>query len=83
MDLLIGKYVPNLTAKPFEISRAYVNDIFSLSGSPVMEQVPPPHLPLFISSCISSDKIIFASFEEGMITPWVPVSVFFWQILSR
>jgi hypothetical protein len=39
MDLLIGKYVPNLTAKPFDISREYVKEIYDMSGSPVMEQV--------------------------------------------
>jgi fatty acid synthase subunit alpha len=42
MSLLEGKYVPNLTAKPFEISREYVKDVLSLSGSPIMEQVTPP-----------------------------------------
>lgn len=39
MSLLEGKYVPNLTAKPFEITREYVKDVLSLSGSPIMEQV--------------------------------------------
>lgn len=39
MDLLIGKYVPNLTAKPFEISREYVQEIYNLSNSPILEQV--------------------------------------------
>lgn len=39
MDLLIGKYVPNLTARPFEITREYVKEVHDLSGSPVMEQV--------------------------------------------
>ncbi len=39
MDLLIGKYIPNLTAKPFEVTREYVREIQALSASPVMDQV--------------------------------------------
>ncbi len=41
MSLLEGKYIPNLTAKPFEITREYVKDVLSVSGSPIMEQVSP------------------------------------------
>lgn len=39
MTLLEGKYIPNLTAKPFEITRDYVKEIHSLSNSPILEQV--------------------------------------------
>lgn len=39
MSLLEGKYIPNLTAKPFEITREYVQDVYKVSGSPIMEQV--------------------------------------------
>lgn len=39
MALLEGKYVPNLTAKPFEITREYVKEIHALSNSPILEQV--------------------------------------------
>lgn len=32
-DKLIGKYVPNLTAKPFELTKEYFQDVYNLTGS--------------------------------------------------
>ena len=31
---LIGKYIPNVTAKPFEITREYFEDVYRLTNSP-------------------------------------------------
>jgi fatty acid synthase subunit beta, fungi type len=39
LDRLIGKYVPNLTAAPFEISRAYFETVSQLTGSKVVGDV--------------------------------------------
>lgn len=36
---LIGKYVPNLTAKPFELSRDYFDDVYRLTGSPLLADI--------------------------------------------
>jgi fatty acid synthase subunit beta, fungi type len=31
---LIGKYVPNVTAKPFELTKSYFEDVYKLTNSP-------------------------------------------------
>ena len=31
---LIGKYIPNVTAKPFEISKEYFEEVYRLTNSP-------------------------------------------------
>jgi fatty acid synthase subunit beta len=31
---LIGKYIPNVTARPFEITKEYFEDVYKLTGSP-------------------------------------------------
>ena len=31
---LVGKYIPNVTAKPFEISKAYFEEVYKLTNSP-------------------------------------------------
>ncbi|QQK39827.1 Fatty acid synthase subunit beta, putative [Penicillium digitatum] len=36
---LVGKYIPNLTAKPFELSKAYVESVLALTESPVLEHL--------------------------------------------
>ncbi|KAG9238188.1 fatty acid synthase [Amylocarpus encephaloides] len=36
LDRLVGKYIPNLTAEPFEISRAYFKTVLGLTGSKVV-----------------------------------------------
>ena len=38
-DMLIGKYIPNLVAKPFEISRPYIEMIYNQTNSPRLEKV--------------------------------------------
>ncbi|PWY73494.1 fatty acid synthase subunit beta [Aspergillus eucalypticola CBS 122712] len=38
-DRLIGKYIPNLVAKPFELSREYIQGIMQLTKSPVLGDV--------------------------------------------
>jgi fatty acid synthase subunit beta len=36
---LVGKYVPNLTAKPFEISKEYFEEVERITGSEVLKRV--------------------------------------------
>ena len=36
---LIGKYIPNLTGRPFEISRAYFEEVGKLTGSEEIERI--------------------------------------------
>ena len=31
---LVGKYIPNVTAKPFEISKEYFEEVYKLTNSP-------------------------------------------------
>ncbi|KAI2890792.1 hypothetical protein CBS76997_5145 [Aspergillus niger] len=38
-DRLIGRYIPNLIAKPFELSKEYIQGIMQLTKSPVLEGV--------------------------------------------
>lgn len=38
-DRLVGKYIPNLIAEPFEVSRSYVQKIFDETSSPRMEAI--------------------------------------------
>ncbi|KAF2472680.1 beta subunit of fatty acid synthase [Lindgomyces ingoldianus] len=39
VEKLRGRYVPNLTARPFEVSRSYLEDVWKLTGSGVMEGI--------------------------------------------
>lgn len=36
---LIGKYIPNLTGMPFEISRAYLEEVWILTGSEEISRI--------------------------------------------
>jgi fatty acid synthase subunit alpha len=38
-DMLIGKYIPNLVAKPFEVSREYAQLIYDQTSSPRLDKV--------------------------------------------
>ncbi|RXK40211.1 hypothetical protein M231_02485 [Tremella mesenterica] len=38
-DRLVGKYIPNLLAEPFEVSKRYVQTIFDQTSSPRMEVI--------------------------------------------
>ncbi|KAG9047855.1 3-oxoacyl-[acyl-carrier-protein] synthase [Tulasnella sp. UAMH 9824] len=38
-DLLIGKYVPNLVAEPFQVSREYAQRIYDQTSSPRLDKV--------------------------------------------
>ncbi|KAI7147752.1 hypothetical protein KC316_g15124, partial [Hortaea werneckii] len=31
---LIGKYIPNVTARPFELTKEYFEDVYRLTNSP-------------------------------------------------
>ena len=37
--MLIGKYVPNLTAEPFQVSRAYAQRIYDQTSSPRLDKI--------------------------------------------
>ncbi|AAS52769.2 AER085Cp [Eremothecium gossypii ATCC 10895] len=39
VDRLIGKYIPNLTAKPFAITKEYFEDVYKLTGSEKIKAV--------------------------------------------
>ncbi|KAF8071859.1 fatty acid synthase [Lyophyllum atratum] len=38
-DMLVGKYIPNLVAKPFEVSREYAQIIYDQTSSPRLDKV--------------------------------------------
>ncbi|KAJ3517947.1 hypothetical protein NLJ89_g178 [Agrocybe chaxingu] len=38
-DMLIGKYIPNLIAKPFDVSREYAQIIYDQTSSPKLDKV--------------------------------------------
>ena len=38
-DRLIGKYIPNLTAKPFELTKEYFQDVYDLTGSEKIKSI--------------------------------------------
>ncbi|CAK40114.1 uncharacterized protein An09g01750, partial [Aspergillus niger] len=38
-DRLVGKYIPNLTARPFEVSEGYFRQVFRLTKSPIIAKV--------------------------------------------
>lgn len=38
-DRLVGKYIPNLTAKPFEITKEYFQDVYDLTGSEKIKDI--------------------------------------------
>lgn len=38
-DRLIGKYIPNLTAKPFQITKEYFQDVYDLTGSEKIKDI--------------------------------------------
>ena len=60
-DRLVNKYIPNLTARPFELSRTYVESVLALTESPVLENllcnVSFPlltQLPLLLTNAVHS-----------------------------
>ncbi|KAA8642645.1 uncharacterized protein ATNIH1004_011590 [Aspergillus tanneri] len=38
-DKLVGKYIPNLTARPFDVSEEYFRDVFRLTKSPIIAKI--------------------------------------------
>ena len=38
-EQLVGRYVPNLTAKEFGLGRKYVEEVWGLTGSEVLRKV--------------------------------------------
>ena len=38
-DMLIGKYIPNLVAKPFDITKEYIQLIYDQTSSPRLDKV--------------------------------------------
>lgn len=39
VDKLVGRYVPNLVPKPFEISKEYITEVYELTGSPRLKSL--------------------------------------------
>ncbi|AET38733.1 tetrafunctional fatty acid synthase subunit FAS1 Ecym_3239 [Eremothecium cymbalariae DBVPG len=39
VDRLVGKYIPNLTAKPFELTKEYFEDVYNLTGSEKIKDI--------------------------------------------
>lgn len=39
LEKLQGRYVPNVTARPFEVSRSYLEDVWRLTGSEVVDGI--------------------------------------------
>lgn len=54
LDRLVGKYVPNLTATPFEISRPYFESVLELTGSKIVGDVIQRVSPLLLRRSIRS-----------------------------
>lgn len=38
-DLLVGRYIPNLTAEPYEVSKAYAEKIYNQTMSPRLSKI--------------------------------------------
>lgn len=38
-ERLVGKYIPNLTARPFEITKEYFQDVYNLTGSDKIKEI--------------------------------------------
>lgn len=38
-EKIVGQYIPNLTARPFELTREYVAETMELTGSPVLREL--------------------------------------------
>lgn len=38
-EKLVGRFIPNIMAKPFSLERAYVEEAFLLTGSPVLKEM--------------------------------------------
>jgi len=39
VERLIGRYIPNLTARPFSMERSYVQEVYDLTQSPVLGEI--------------------------------------------
>lgn len=39
VDELVGKYIPNLMAKPFSLDEAYIREAYELTHSPILGQM--------------------------------------------
>ncbi|KAL4945594.1 acyl transferase domain-containing protein [Aspergillus oleicola] len=50
MEHLVGRYIPNLMAKPFSLDREYIQEAFDLTQSPVLKEL----LDGYDSQCILS-----------------------------
>ncbi|OLL25295.1 Fatty acid synthase subunit beta [Neolecta irregularis DAH-3] len=37
--LLLGRYIPNVTAQPFQITREYIENVYNLTGSPKLANI--------------------------------------------
>ncbi|OGE55204.1 hypothetical protein PENARI_c004G09587 [Penicillium arizonense] len=58
-DRLVGKYIPNLTARPFELSRTYVESVLALTESPVLETL-----------LCNWESMENGGYDEQVLFPW-------------
>jgi fatty acid synthase subunit beta len=77
-DRLVGKYIPNLTARPFELSRTYVESVLALTESPVLETLlcnvsfPPsdPAAAVANQGCSQWESMENGGYDEQVLFPW-------------
>ena len=77
-ERLVDKYIPNLTAKPFELSKTYVEGVLALTDSPVLENllcnVSFPHAGPDIACpnqfCLQWESMENGGYDEKVLFPW-------------
>ncbi|KAJ5770018.1 uncharacterized protein N7511_002069 [Penicillium nucicola] len=58
-ERLVNKYIPNLTAKPFELSKPYVESVLALTDSPVLENL-----------VCNWESMIDGKYDKKSLFPW-------------
>jgi fatty acid synthase subunit beta len=77
-ERLVKRYIPNLTARPFELSKTYVESVFALTESPVLENLLwnvsnlPPDLSVLIAykSDLQWECMENGQYDEKVLFPW-------------
>lgn len=72
---LIGKYVPNLTGMPFEISRAYFEEVGKLTGSEEINRILGRVSRLLEKSHVSQDQLTFLNGSGARHPPYQIVGI--------
>lgn len=77
-ERLVDKYIPNLTARPFELSKTYVESVLALTESPVLESLLcnvrlfPPGSEDGIANELRSqwESMENGGYDERVLFPW-------------